>query len=407
MPTTIQALREQRTEKARNFRNILDANPGELNDNVKSSLDDLEKDISALDESIAYHEKALTMAAKAQEIKEATAEKHGVSMDHAESIVNARKAVFNAWLRGGEAEARQVMAVTTDGLEIATPADGGYTVPEEVSSSILQEMALIGSMRKAATVLVTSTGRDINFPTTDETSAKGELLAERTKAAHSDPTFGSVELKAYKFSSKSIAVSYELLQDSAVDLEGFIRGVIVDRLTRITEDYYHDGTGSGEPKGALASATSGKTTASGNVTTCTWQELIDLVHSVDPVYRMGTKCGFMFNDTTLGVLRKLEDNYGRPLWMPSVRESEPDRLLGFPYYINQEMADMEASAKPVLFGDFSKFIIRDVSQIRFMRFDDSAYAAYGTVGFLAMMRSGSTLLAPSSSCLKYLTMASA
>lgn len=49
---------------------------------------------------------------------------------------------------------------------------------------------------------------------------------------------------------------------------------------------------------------------------------------------------------------------------------------------------MAANAKSIMFGDFSKYIVRDVSQMLFFRFTDSAYSRKGQVGFLAFMRCG-------------------
>ena len=52
---------------------------------------------------------------------------------------------------------------------------------------------------------------------------------------------------------------------------------------------------------------------------------------------------------------------------------------------------MAAGAKSLLFGDFSKYVIRDAMSITMRRFDDSAFAQKGQVGFLAFMRSGGVL----------------
>lgn len=401
MPKSIQALREERTELARQARNLHE-NVTEWTEEKKAEFDGVADKISALDVDIERHQKVLDIEATNLGNLEKRADKHGISLDEANARADAEKNVFVAWLRGGREEAqREIQNATLDGLEIATPADGGYTVPDQVASLLLEEMAQIGGMRQAATILTTATGQTIAYPTVDETSVKGELLAERTQAAHADPTFGTKEIKAYKFSSKSIAVSLELLQDTVIDLEGFIRRAMVDRLTRITEDYYHDGAGTTEPQGVVTAAALGKTGASGQTTTVTYADLVDLIHSIDPVYRLGGRCGFMFNDSTLSAMRKLVDGNGVPLWQPNITIGEPSRILGFPYYINQEMADMAASAKSILFGDFSKFVIRDTMQVSMMRFDDSAYASYGMVGFLAMMRSDSGLIAPSNACMKY------
>jgi len=70
----------------------------------------------------------------------------------------------------------------------------------------------------------------------------------------------------------------------------------------------------------------------------------------------------------------------------------PDTILGYPVTINQDIPVMAADAKSVLFGDFSRYYVRDVLQNTMHRFEDSAYAKLGQVGFLAWARSGGNLI---------------
>lgn len=103
---------------------------------------------------------------------------------------------------------------------------------------------------------------------------------------------------------------------------------------------------------------------------------------------------FMMNDSSLRGLRKLKDSQGRPIFLPGydgLAGAMPDSLLGYQITINQDMAAMAANAKSILFGDFQRYTIRDVMGLTLFRFEDSAYAKLGQVGFLAWMRSGGTL----------------
>jgi HK97 family phage major capsid protein len=56
------------------------------------------------------------------------------------------------------------------------------------------------------------------------------------------------------------------------------------------------------------------------------------------------------------------------------------------------MAVPAANAKSIIYGDFKKYIVRDAMSVSLMRFDDSAYASKGQVGFLAFIRSGGNLM---------------
>jgi HK97 family phage major capsid protein len=101
-------------------------------------------------------------------------------------------------------------------------------------------------------------------------------------------------------------------------------------------------------------------------------------------------------------LRKLKDTAGRPIFLPGydgLGQAMGDTLLGYDICINQDVAAMAANAKSILFGDFSKYVIRDVMAPTLFRFEDSAYAKLGQVGFLMWHRAGGNLL--DSAAVKY------
>jgi len=185
-----------------------------------------------------------------------------------------------------------------------------------------------------------------------------------------------------------IAVPFQLLQDNMFNLEAYINEQIGNRIGRTSEDAFINGSGTGQPHGLLADITAGKVGAAGQIASILYDDLVDLEHSVDPAYRRSGKCGFMMHDTSLKVIKKLKDTTGRPIWLPGIESGEPNAILGRPYAVNQQLPTMEANAKSIAFGDFSKYIVRDVSQILLFRFTDSAYSRKGQVGFLAFMRTG-------------------
>lgn len=279
-------------------------------------------------------------------------------------------------------------------MSTGTGSQGGYTVQTEIASTLIEALKAFGGMREAATVITTEMGNPLSFPTSDGTSEVGELIAENTTATAADPSFGTVGLNVYKFSSKIVAVPFELLQDAQIDVESFINSRLIDRLGRVTNTYFTTGTGSSEPKGAVTGSTAGKVGTTGQTLTVIADDLIDLIHSIDPAYRQNG-CRFMLNDASLKVIRKLKDSTGRPIYMPGydgLSGPMPDTLLGYGITINQDIAVMAANAKSILFGDFSKYVIRDVMGATLFRFDDSAYIKLGQIGFLMWMRAGGNLL---------------
>ena len=377
---SIQSLREERTAKAREYRNILDNFSGPLSDEVKTKLDGLEADITGIEDRIAREQKVLDLEAERMAV-EAVAER----------TKTPSKELFSKWLRNGDrgmtSEDWQTIRNT---MSTTTSSEGGYTVATEVATYVMEAMKAFGGMRQVATILRTDQGNPMTWPTSDGTTEVGEILAENASATDLDVSFNTKNLPVYKYSSKVVTVPIELLQDSNVDIESFVRARISQRLGRITNTHFTTGDGSSKPTGLIAAASVGKTGASGQTTTVTYADLVDLEHSIDPAYRVN--CKWMFNDSTLKALKKILDSQNRPLWLPGITVKEPDTILGYTYQINQDVAVMAASAKSIAFGDLSKYVIRDVMAMTYYRFDDSAYAKKGQVGFLAFLRSGGNFM---------------
>lgn len=308
-------------------------------------------------------------------------------------------ALYAKWLKGGDnALNAEDWATLRNTMSTTTGSEGGFTVPTEVSSALIDALKAYGGMRTVCDVLATESGAPLSYPTSDGTTEEGEIVAENGSATDLDVTFGTVPLNVFKFSSKVITVPFELMQDSGIDIEAFVNGRIVTRLGRITNKLFTIGTGSGQPNGAATAASVGVTAANGSsqVTAVTYDSLVDLQHSVDPAYREQGNCRWMFNDLTQRSVRKIKDGQQRPIFVPgyetSVPGGAPDMLLNAPITVNQHMANMAASARSILFGDFKKgYTIRDAMMTSMFRFTDSAYTKKGQVGFLAWSRHGGNL----------------
>jgi HK97 family phage major capsid protein len=387
---SIQALRERRSAIAQSIHKLLDDNPG---DKWTPSLQE------KYDQGMSEIENISAEATRVQNVLDLISE--NFENDAASTVVErtARdkkrpsnvEAFWNLMKKGEKLVTPDEWGVLRNTMSVGTSAQGGYTVPTEVSASLADALKEYGGMRSVSEVFRTTQGNDINFPTSDGTSETGELIGENTTATGADPSFGVVTLKTYKFSSKVVACPFELLQDSAIDMEAAIMSRLVTRLGRITNTYFTTGTGSGQPNGIVTAATSGKVGTTGQTVTVIYDDLVDLVHSVDPAYRNLGRCKFMMNDSSLKVIRKIKDSSGRPIFMPGydgLGGSFPDTLLGYQIQINQDIAVMAANAKSILFGDFTFYKIRDAMDIQMFRFDDSAYIKLGQIGFLAWMRSG-------------------
>lgn len=390
MAFNLQAERERRNALAKETRNILDQNPGATwNEEHQKQYDEKVGEIERIDAAIERHQKVMDLTAEKE-----FGERGGRERDVDPKDANLVK-LFDKWTRGGDnaltpdewKAVRNTMSTTTD-------SEGGYTVPTTVASAILDALKAYGGMRSVADIIRTSGGEDMNFPTSDGTAEEGEIVAQNTAATDADISFGTKALPVYKYSSKVVTVPWELLQDSSADIEGFVRNRLQARLGRITNKHFTIGTGTSQPNGVMTAASIGKTGAVSATAAISYEDLIDLEHSVDPAYRANAK--YMFHDDMLKLIRKLKDTSGRPIFVPGYEQGNPggapDRILNRQIVINQSVAAPAAAAVSIAFGDFSYYKIRDVMAVTLFRFTDSAYTKKGQVGFLAWMRSGGNLV---------------
>jgi HK97 family phage major capsid protein len=393
MDMSIQELREQRGVIARQLQDLVAKKDWDAAAD-QPVYDKAMGDIDAIDANI----KRITDANASIAAETRTENMADAADKHARDKNDPGLAVYAKWLRGGDRALKdEDWAVVRNTMSTTTPAEGGFTVQTEVAKSVIDALKAYGGMRRVSNVIAMAMGNPMSWPTSDGTTEEGEIIAENASATDLDVAFGTVGLPVYKFSSKVVSVPIELLQDSNVDIGAFVEGRLTTRLGRITNRLFTTGTGVSQPNGALVAATNGFTAANatGQVSTITYDSLVELEHSVDPAYRERGVTKFMMNDNSLKKVRQIKDTNGRPIFVPGYETGNPggapDRLMGHEIVINQNMPNMAASVKSILFGDFQGYVIRDVMDVQMFRFTDSAYTKRGQVGFLAWMRTGGNL----------------
>lgn len=316
---------------------------------------------------------------------------------------------FVSWIRG---EARGNTS-TGKAFEISDVSEkrtlsklsagaGANTVPTSFRAQLMEHLVDAATVRQtSATVLSTGTGEDLQMPKTTSISTAA-LIAEAGTITASDPVFAQATLKAYKI-GHLIQVSHELINDTAVDLLAYLARESGLAIGIKADSYWAVGTGSSQPAGVVTGASAGVTAAS--ATAITTDELIDLEYSVIPPYRNTPGAAWLVKDSTVAYLRKLKYTSGTNayIWQPSITVGAPDVLFGKPLYADPNMAAIATGNKTVLFGDFSRFFIREVESLRYERSDDYAFNT-DLVTFRCLYRTDSILL-DQTGAVKYLVQA--
>ena len=276
-------------------------------------------------------------------------------------------------------------------LQVGTDSEGGYLVPDEFESTLVEALEEENFFRSIATVIQTSSG-DRKIPVV---ASKGEANWIEEEGA-----FRQVSIGAHKVATM-LKISDELLNDSAFNLEAYISKEFGRRIGSKEEEAFFVGDGSGKPTGifnATGGAADGVTTSTANIT---FDDVMDLFYSVKSPYRK--KAVWVLNDTTVKALRKLKDNNGNYIWQPSVQAGQPDMILNRPYHTSAYVPELAAGAKVMAFGDFSYYWVADRQGRSFKRLNE-LFAATGQVGFLASQRvDGKLVLAEAVKTLKMKT----
>lgn len=311
----------------------------------------------------------------------------------AESAVEMR--AFTRFLRTqDEAELRT--------LSKGTDSAGGYLVPDEWRDKLVECMRTFGGFINAAEQINTSNGRAMYWPTIDDGTNEGAIVAESAAfAGGADPTFGEGNLGVYKYTTTGagnnpLRVTVELMQDAMIDVDSKLRELMGRRIHRKEARDAVVGTGSGQPKGILNGTADFALSVTNlwDQTNNGWQDLIAIETLLDDEYLQNAS--WLMNKTTYAQLRSLSDTNGRPLI--GMADNGVDAgigrqrtLLGYPVIIDSYAPNAADATNFMAFGDFKQaYVWRRVADLAVIQ-DPYARKSNGEVEYVAWERAGGTV----------------
>lgn len=291
-----------------------------------------------------------------------------------------RAAAFVSYLRGQKSFGELRAMGTTD-------SDGAIT-PTSFSNKLLTHLRTEGPMLDPTLVdlVVTSDGNNIAFPTFND-EVEAIIIGENQEIPEDDLGFGTKKIGAYKYTSKIVRISNELLQDAAVNVEDIVSKALGKRIGRAVNRHLTVGTGTNQPEGIATAAS--KITGASNAGVAA-DELFALQHSIDGAYR--SNATWMFNDAALLKFRTMKDANGQFIWAPGLAGNAPATILGSRYVVNPYMNDAFTTGKVVaLYGDMKAYTVRRVLDIYVRRLPER-YSEYDQTAFVALARFDGALL---------------
>ncbi|MCH4109046.1 MAG: phage major capsid protein [Lachnospiraceae bacterium] len=363
-------------EAHRGENGVLSAADGETYDRMEKEITDLTKEIDRLNRQAAIEAQLnQPTSAPLSNMPTSTGEKvkKGRASDqYAKDMLTAMRTNFH-----------QVSDILQEGVD----ADGGYLVPEEWDSRLIDVLNEENIMRGLATQITTSGEHKINIAGAKPTAA---WIEEGGALQFTDAKFGQKIMDAHKL-HVAVKVTEELLYDSMFDLASYITTQFGIAIANAEEDAFLNGDGKGKPTGLFDETNGGTVAKTLTGTKLGTDDVLDLVYALKRPYRK--KASFIMNDQTLAALRKLKDNNGAYIWQPSYQAGEPDRLLGYAVHTSAFAPEL-AAGKPVMaFGDYSYYNIGDRGT-RSMQELRELFAGNGMIGYVAKERVDGLLVLP-------------
>lgn len=301
-----------------------------------------------------------------------------------------RDAFFDGFVRRGkngmEPKHFNAMSGVTDG-------DGGYLVPEEFETSVIVQLEEMDPVRAAANQISTTSDRHIPI---EVSKAAFSRIGESGAYPETKPGFGRVTLGAYK-AGGVIKVPEELMQDTFLDLEAYLRNAAVRAINDLDEVDFAVGTGAAGPLGLFATTEVGGVSIQGfqgavsASAAITGDDLIETFHKLGRSYR--TRASWVTSDTMVKLIRKLKGEDNQYLWMPGLAAGAPDTILGRPVLVSEGAPAPAVSGKSIMLGDLKDYTIVNRLGMSMQRLNE-LYAGNGQIGFRTTYRNDARITSP-------------
>lgn len=270
-------------------------------------------------------------------------------------------------------------------LEMTSDPAGGYLVPPEFMSGLIQSVDDRVFMRQFGTVLPMISGESLGMASLDADPADFDWTSELlTGSEDSTMSFGKRQLAPHPL-AKRIKVSEKLLRATAGSAESIVRERLAYKQAITQEKAFLTGDGVEQPLGVFTASTSGVTTDrdfnTGSSTSFTLDGLTAAKYSLKAPYRANS--AWLFHRDGISKIAQLSGDTDKEIWRPSMSADEPDTLLGRPIFESEYVPNaFTAETYAGMLADFSYYWIVDALNMRIQRLDE-LYAETNQVGFIA------------------------
>lgn len=355
----LKALKEKRADLQAKMEAIVNAAETEnraMSEDEVAQFDSTESEIRAIDETIARAEKN-------RKIDNPTPNK---------AEERADETAFADFVLGKVNELRA-------GEQNVSMGNNGVIIPVTISNRI------ITAVKDRCPILAGATIYHVNgtlkVPVWGKANSTHDIAVgyqqEFTEITADAGKFASVDLGGYLAGALTL-IGRSVENNAAFNVTEFIINQMAEEIANWLEGELLAGTGASAATGALN--TTNTVTASGAAITA--DNLIELQAKVKQAYQQ--KACWTMHPDTFTAIRKLTDSNKRYLLQDDISGEFPYRLLGKPVYLSDNMPKIEASNKPILYGDYSGLSVnlRENITIEVLRERFATQHAIGVISWL-------------------------
>lgn len=273
-------------------------------------------------------------------------------------------------------------------LIVSNDTAGGYLAPPEYVLEIIQDVVQVSPIRSISRQRST-TRHAVQIPRRTSTAAASWVGETGSRPETTNPAFGMQEIRTHELYAMT-KISWQELEDSAFDLEAFLRNEFSVQFAYSEGGAFVTGNAVAKPEGFLTN-TDVVVINSGNATNITADSLIALLYELKEEYL--TTARFVLNRSTLKTVRQMKDAQGQYLWAPGIRtDGRPAEILGQAYTVAPDMPSIGAGNVPVAFGAFERGYIVVDRLVMEMMTDPYTSKSTGMVEFSARKRVGGQVI---------------
>ena len=258
------------------------------------------------------------------------------------------------------------------GAEKRTLVPSDNTVPKSFYDEVFSVARQAGPMLNVAQVINTASGDQLTIPTLTAYST-ATIKSAGSAISDSEPTFSSITLNAFKYSFL-VPVANELLTDAGFDISALIAEQAGNAIGFGINTGLTVGTGTVEPTGIFTTGASAVTGGTGVSGAPTYENLVDLLYTLDGQARLLPGVGWLMNKTGLAAVRKIKDGNGAFIWSAgNIAQGQPDQLLGYPVYENPAATNVAVNNFSIGVGHLPSLKVRIAGGIQVAQSADYAF----------------------------------